>query len=308
MRRNLIAITAACAMACGIGASVRAFAMARPPAEAVTAQMDEYRRVLLAYFKGQDLLPIVLAAGQKPGDVFDVRQWGVLRARSEECFPTLAQPEPVPSTLAFTFSVDSTKANLALGLDRIASLGLGAGFDQTVVVRYTDAKIRSVSQEALRRSVSDACPDVKAVVNQASIPIVADKPPPLLAVVGSLVTAKRQVFIGAQGSVDVKASADQLTTLLASTGVGAALKVAGLEPSASAALGFATKKGVLVTSDDEAAVAFLPAFLPETVFGAMHGSPAQGAADVRWKDVTADSEVDRQRLRSLVDAALLQPR
>lgn len=308
MRRNLVAAAAMCAMVVDAGLSVRAFAMGRPPAEAVGAQLDEYRRVLLAYFRGQNLLPIVLAAGQKPGDVFDMRQWGVLRARSSECFPTLVQPEPVPSALAFTFNLDSSKANLALGLDKIASLGLGTGFDRTVVVRYTDAKVRIVSQEALRRSVSDACADVKAIVNQASIPIVSGERVPLLAIVGNLVTAKRQVFIGAQTSIDVKASADQLTTLLSTAGVGVALKAAGLEPSMSAALGFATKKGVLVTSDDEAPVAFLPAFLPETVFRAMQGpgSPAQDVADIQWKDVAADSEADRQKLGSLIDAALLQ--
>ena len=107
-----------------------AAAMGKLPSEAIADQLAEYRRVLLAYFKAFNLLPILLPAGQKPGDVFDMSQRGVLLSRADECFPGLVQPAAVPSALAYTFQLDSSKAGLALGLPQLGSVDLSGDFEK----------------------------------------------------------------------------------------------------------------------------------------------------------------------------------
>ena len=104
-----------------------ALGLARQPSQVVESQLAEYRRVLLAYFRGFDLLPILLPGDDKPGDVFGLRQRGVFRATAGKCFPTLVQPAPVDSGLAYTFLIDPRKAGLAPGLGSVASLKLVKG-------------------------------------------------------------------------------------------------------------------------------------------------------------------------------------
>lgn len=279
-------------------------AMGTVPSEAIGDQLGEYRRVLLAYFKAFNLLPIVLPAGQKPGDVFDMRQKGVLKSRADECFPGLVQPTPVPSALAYTFQLDSSKAGLALGLKQLGSLNLSGDFEQTVTVSYTDVKVVTVSQQALSATVSSACKDVAAVVMQTEVPI--GQTPPLLAVIGTLVTAKREVFIGTKQDFDVKASVDKLSTVLLSTGIGSALKVTGLDPSLSVALGFGGKKGVLVQSDQELPVAFMPAFIPEVLFSTVQGGSSEQPTprSLQWRSFDPAATESKRLLESLVDAAI----
>jgi hypothetical protein len=280
--------------------------MGKMPSQAIADQLAEYRRVLLAYFKAFNLLPILLPAGQKPGDVFDMSQRGVLLSRADECFPGLVQPAAVPSALAYTFQLDSSKAGLALGLPQLGSVDLSGDFEQTITVSYTDVKVVTVSERALSTSVSDSCKDVAAVVRRTELPLQPATQPTLLAVVGTLVTAKREIFIGAKGNFDAKASVDKVSTLLLAAGIGSSLKIIGLDPSMSVALGFGAKKGVLVQSDQELPVAFMPAFIPEILFTTVQGNgaaPPQPRA-LQWRSFDPAATESTQLLGTLIDAAI----
>jgi hypothetical protein len=278
-------------------------AMGRNPEEVVGDQLNQYRRVLLTYFKSFNLLPIVLPADQVPGDVFDMGQKGVLVSRAAECFPGLKQPEPVQSVLAYTFQLDTQKAGLALGIPKIGSVDLGGDFEQAITVNYTDVKVRTVSQQSLRASVSADCPDILAIARQKEVPLGAGSKPALLAIAGTIVTAKREIFIGAKTNIDMTASADKLSALLAGTTVGIALKVSGLDPSLSAVLGFGGKSGLLVQSNVELPVAFMPAFIPEVLFVSTQGEQKSTARALKWDDYDPNAAQNTQLLRSLVDGA-----
>jgi hypothetical protein len=289
---------------CAMATESPAAAMGKVPPTSIGDQLAEYRRVLLAYFKAFNLLPIILPADQKPGDVFDMRQKGVLKARANECFPGLTQPAAVRSALAYTFDLDSTKSGLALGLPEIGSINLGGDFDRTVTVSYTDVKVSTVSQEALSASVSESCKDVVAIVKQSETPIDSATPPPLLAIVGTVVTAKREVFIGTDKSLNLTASVDKLSQLLEATGIGASLRILGLDPSMSVALGFGGKKGVLIQSDQELPVAFMPAFIPEVIFSNLQGAEGHPSPQsLRWQSFDPNSKQSTKLLGSLIDAA-----
>jgi hypothetical protein len=280
-------------------------AMGKLPSEAISDQLAEYRRVLLAYFKAFNLLPILLPAGQKPGDVFDMSQRGVLSARAEECFPGLVQPAPVPSALAYTFQLDSSKAGLALGLPQLGSVDLSGDFEQTITVSYTDVKVVTVSERALSNSVSESCKEVAAVVRRVELPLQPPAQPTLLAIIGTLVTAKREIFIGAKENFDAKASVDKVSTLLA-VGISSSLKIIGLDPSMSVALGFGAKKGVLVQSDQELPVAFMPSFIPEIIFTTFQGNgaaPPQPRA-LQWRSFDPAAAESTELLGTLIDAAI----
>lgn len=277
--------------------------MGRDPDQLVGDQLNQYRRVLLAYFKTFNLLPIVLPADQGPGDVFDMGQKGVLVSKSAECFPDLRQPEAVKSVLAYTFQLDTQKVGLALGVPKIASLELDGDFERTITVNYTDVKVRMVSQQALRSAASANCPDVLTIVRQKEVPFSPNSRPALLAVVGTIVTAKREIFIGVTTNVDMKAAADKLSALLAGTAAGITLKISGLDPSLSAVLGFGGKSGLLVRSDVELPVAFMPAFIPEVFFTSTQGDERPTPRALKWDDYNPVSEKDTKLLRSLIDGA-----
>jgi len=283
-----------------------AVAMGTMPSQVVADQLTEYRRVLLTYFKAFNLLPIVLPAGQKPGDVFDMKQVGVLKSRSEECFPTLVQPASVPSALAYTFQLDSAKAGLALGLQNIGSVNLSSDFEQTVTVSYTDVRVTAVSQQALSAALSDSCRDVAAVVRESDLPLQQSNQPALLAIVGTLVTAKREIFIGTKQSFDVKTSVDKLSSVFLASGIGSTLKVIGLDPSMSVALGFGAKRGVLVQSDQELPVAFMPAFIPKVLFSSIQGAPPDQAIPraLQWQKFDPSTAESTRLLGSLIDSAI----
>jgi hypothetical protein len=282
-----------------------AAAMGKAPPTSIGDQLAEYRRVLLAYFKAFNLLPIILPADQKPGDVFDMRQKGVLKARAAECFPGLAQPAAVRSALAYTFELDSTNSGLALGLPEIGSINLGGDFDRTVTVSYTDVTVATVSQEALSAAVSASCKDVVAIVKQSETPLGTGTPPPLLAVVGTVVSAKREVFIGTGKSLNLTASVDKLGQLLEATGIGASLRIVGLDPNMSVALGFGGKQGVLIQSDQELPVAFMPAFIPEVIFSNLQGAEGRPSPQsLRWQSFDPNSTQSTKLLGSLIDAAV----
>ncbi|TGR84549.1 hypothetical protein EN866_33215 [Mesorhizobium sp. M2D.F.Ca.ET.223.01.1.1] len=305
MRKLALAGLGFGALLCGAVSDSHVSAMGKmPPPDAVAQQLAEYRGVLVAYFKAFNLLPIVFPAGQKPGDVFDMRQKGVLKSTAEECFPGLVQPAPVPSALAYTFQLDSSKAGFALGLATIGSVDIGGDFEQMATVSFTDVKVVSVSQQSLSTYVSNSCKEVAAVVAQSEVPFQPASPPPLLAVIGTLVSAKRQIFIGTKQNLDVKASVDKLSTVLATTGVGATLKVTGLDPSLSVALGFGGKRGVLVQSDQELPVAFMPAFIPEILFSTVQGDNSGPAKprSLAWQSFDPAAPKSTQVLNSLVDA------
>ena len=294
------------ALLCGAENGSPAAAMGKVPSEAVGEQLAEYRRVLLSYFKAFNLLPILLPAGQRPGDVFDMRQNGVLKSFADECFPSLVQPTPVPSALGYTFQLDSSKAGLALGFPKLGSMDLSGDFEQTVTVSYTNVKVAIVSQQALRAAVSDSCGDVAAVVRQSEVPLGPSAQPTLLAVVGTLVTAKREIFIGTKQDFDVKASVDKLSSVLLAIGVGSTLKVIGLDPSMSVALGFGAKKGVLVQSDQELPVAFMPAFIPQVLFSTVQGGASEQPTprSLLWRNFNPASVESTELLGSLIDAAV----
>ncbi len=291
------------ALAIGCGLPIDSSAMGRDPGEIVGDQLSQYRRVLLAYFKAFNLLPIVLPADQMPGDVFDMGQKGVLVSKADECFPGLKQPEPVQSVLAYTFTLDTQKAGLALGIPKIGSVDLGGDFEQAITVNYTDVKVRSISQQSLRMAASDKCPDVLAIARQKEVALVAGSKPALLAIAGTVVTAKREIFIGSKTSIDIKAAADKLSTLLAVTAAGMALKVSGLDPSLSAVLGFGGKSGLLVQSNVELPVAFMPAFIPEVLFASTQGDQKPTPRALKWDDYDPSAEQNKQLLRSLIDGA-----
>lgn len=305
--RRFVSLRLACgALLSVLAANSPTFAMGKvPPPDAVAQQLAEYRSVLVAYFKAFNLLPIVFPAGQKPGDVFDMRQKGVLKSTAEECFPGLVQPAPVSSALAYTFQLDSSKAGFALGLQALGSVDFSSDFEQAATVSFTDVKVVTVSQQSLSAAVSKSCKEVAAVVAQAEVPFQASAPaPPLLAVIGTLVTAKRQIFIGAKQNLDVKASVDKLSTVLATTGIGATLKVTGLDPSLSVALGFGGKRGVLVQSDQELPVAFMPAFIPEVLFSTVQGgSEPPKPRSLAWRSFDPAATDSTKILDALVDAA-----
>lgn len=283
----------------------QAGALGRHPQDVVNKQLMEYRSVLLAYFKPFNLLPIILPAGQQPGDVFNITEMGVLRSAAHECFPGLVEPAPVQSALAYTFSLDTTKAGLALGLPSLGSLNVGGDFEQTIKVSYSEVKVAAVSQQALKDAVSSSkCPDVASVVNKDQVQIDPASKVKLLAVVGTLVTAKREIFIGAKSNFDLKASVDQLAALLSATGLGAGLKIIGVDPSLSAALGFGGKSGLLVQSDYELPVAFMPAFIPEVIFANTQGVDKQTPKAVQWQTFEATDPKTTKILDSFVDAAI----
>ncbi|MGV2074041.1 MULTISPECIES: hypothetical protein [Rhizobium/Agrobacterium group] len=291
------------AFALGSSWPVGGHAMGRNPDEVVGNQLSQYRRVLLTYFKAFNLLPIVLPADQVPGDVFDMGQKGVLVSKADECFPGLKQPEPVQSVLAYTFELDTQKAGLALGIPKIGSVDLGGDFEQTITVNYTDVKVRTVSQQSLRTTASDKCPDILAIARQKEVALTDGSKPALLAIVGTVVTAKREIFIGAKTSIDMKVAADKLSTLLTGTGAGMALKVSGLDPSLSAVLGFGGKSGLLVQSNMELPVAFMPAFIPEVLFASTQGDQKPTPRALKWDDYDPNAEQNKQLLRSLIDGA-----
>jgi len=282
-----------------------AFAMGKMPSDVIRDQLQEYKNTLLAYFRAFNLLPILLPADQQPGDVFDMRQMGILRARGRECFPGLAEPAPVSSALTYTFELDAGKLGLALGLERMLSLNVDSGFERATVVNYTDVKVSAVSQQALTLAVSEGCPDVQQVVTQSIVPVESSKAPPLLAIVGTLVAAKRQVFLAAKSNVDVKSAAERITAMLGGTGVGGVLRAVGVDPTISMTIGFSSKRGVIIQSDQLLPIAFAPAFLPDLLFSRAVGLNADPGAPIamEWRAFDPHSVEDTARLRSLIDAA-----
>jgi hypothetical protein len=130
---------------CTMGGQRPLYPMGKVSADAIRDQLNGYRNVLLSYFRAFNLLPILLPADQRPGDVFDMRQMGVLRARSTECFPGLTQPVAASSALTYTFQLDAGKLGLALGLERMLSINIDSDFERAAIVNYTDVKVRVVS-------------------------------------------------------------------------------------------------------------------------------------------------------------------
>ena len=108
---------------------------------------------------------------------------------------------------------------------------------------------------------------------------------------------------------------DQLSTVLLATGIGSTLKVTGLDPSMSVALGFSTRRGVLVQSDQELPVAFMPAFIPEVLLSTVQGGaaepgtslPSNGEASTQQRpsplQLLVLSSMPRSRIRTLMPIA-----
>jgi len=239
-------------------------------------QLKEYRAIMVAYFRVHGLLPILVSAGQRVGDVYDPDQQWALLSTAADCFPGLAEPAEIPTELVHTVDIRRGHVAAALGLGRILSIAGTGKRERTVKLSFTHATIRRVAQMALRKALCAECGYLLPLIEgktqdydgKASLPFV----------VGTVLHAKRQIFVGADAGAEMKASAQQLGSL------SSALRVLDLDPTLSAGLGYGGERGLLLQSEASLPVALAPAFLPKLIFDRTQGGvgiPDQPIA-VKW--------------------------
>jgi hypothetical protein len=243
----------------------------------VSDDLIAYKSVLVRYFRAVDLLPVFVPASQQIGDAYDAaNKWAFLSSGSD-CFPDLAKVEETASSLPDTIDIKQTQLSSAFGLPKFLSFGASASSSATVRLKFVDAKVRRVSQFALRQSLCPACEHLKPIVSGQTAGYQEGQPLPII--VGTVLSAKREVFVGdiegAQAEVIAKAA----------LGAGALpLEIVNLNPTMSAGLGYGSTSGCLLRSERRLPVAIAPAFFPQLIFDRLQsGSEApDDVVAVEW--------------------------
>ncbi|MER8605654.1 hypothetical protein NKH48_18175 [Mesorhizobium sp. M1233] len=250
-------------------------------------EVQAYKAVLSEYFRGIDLLPVLVSASQRVGDVYDAANRWAFLSSSSDCFPTLGKIPESPSSLPDTIEIRTSQIGSAFGLTKLFSFSASASNAATVKLKFTDVKVRRASQMALRSALCPACDYLKPVTSGEMAPYASGQPLPI--VVGTVLTAKREVFVG-----EVEGANLDLTASLAPLAASLPLEVINLNPAMSAALGYGSTSGCLLKSDTRLPVAIGPAFYPKLIFDRVQssGSQADELVAVEWHDANRGASKD----------------
>jgi hypothetical protein len=131
---------------------------------------DNLEQVLLQYFTGQGLVPILRMEGQVPGDTLTSPRFAVVR-RSSKCFPGLEKGTRYDATLAeveWSYGAESGADNtFAQTLNAVAK-GRGNAVGR---IRFKDAFVLSEDITALQAHFDPTiCPELEPIVRERSTP------------------------------------------------------------------------------------------------------------------------------------------
>lgn len=247
------------------------------PSDEKFDEQNAYETSLTEYFRRMNLLPLFVSANQKVGDVYDLaNRWSFVSA-SSDCFPELPEPEETPSSLPESIEIKTSEAESVFGLSSLISLIGSKKSSATVKLKFTDVAIHRASQMALRNSLCPQCDFLKPILSQEMKPYTEGDP--LYVIIGSVMTARRELFVGDISDAELRADAD--VNSLAET---LPLQVINLEPKASAALGYGSMSGSLLKSDVRLPVAIGPAFYPNLIFDRVQSvsSTEEEPVGVEW--------------------------
>jgi len=222
--------------------------------------LTDFRAQLFAYFKDQPqpLLPIFIAIGQKPGDVYRDIYGGYL-ARQADCFDQLT-PDEAKALLPQAFISNQAKAGAGIDatIASVADAALKSNLDigNHLTIHYDDVTSLTVSDIALKRAFhhDDAnCQQVAQAMiqqNDGSLPMV-------LGIV-FLGKQKLELEIHTTGDASVKAGLNE-----ALKSVIEKLKDVGIEADVGGEVsgGVNNAQQISVQGDDKLPIAWLPAFI-----------------------------------------------
>lgn len=260
-------------------------------------QLAEHRRVLTEYFSSMNLVPVTVAADQQIGDVYDVKRGWAFVSAGQECFPGLGNVKEVDSSLPDTIDLAEAQISSALGLSRLFRLsGRGSNAD-TVKLRFTGVRIRRVSEHALRAGVCQTCEHLNPILAGTMEPY--DERGPRYVLVGTVVFARKEVFVGLTGDASVAIDADVTDVLGA-----ASVTAVELNAKMSAGFGFGSRRGCLLQSEKRLPVALGLAFYPEIVYDRVQGGGTGQEEPVAIQWFGAEKNPPSQRLLADLSASL----
>jgi hypothetical protein len=243
-----------------------------------------YKSIVARYFHELDLLPILISANQRVGDVYDVANKWAFLSSGAECFPGLGEIPESKSNLPEAIEIKRTQVGAAVGLAKLLLLKGSLDHSTSVKLKFTDATVQRVSQMALRRALCPDCAHLRPIVEQMEK---SDKSGVLPIVVGTVLSARREVFVGSASGrrAEMSANLSQIVT-------GLPLEVLNLDPSASAAMGYGDSWGCLLRSKARIPVALGPAFFPQVLYDTTQGSGSTWVAGIMWRAVEGNAARD----------------